>query len=170
MLGEVHEMSDFLKVKFELDGLDRCVEVRADELLLETLRERFDRTSVRGMCGIGVCGTCTVALDGRAVSSCLTLSAQAEGRSVTTPEGDDPEHAEIDRIQRAFLDHAAYQCSFCIPGMVATVRTALASEPSASVAELREALGGNLCRCGTYQWVLDALRAIQGETSGEGAT
>lgn len=161
-------MSEYLEVSIALDGQTRDASVRGDELLLETLRERFGRTSVRGTCGIGLCGTCTVQLDGRAVSSCLTLAAQADGRTVRTPEGDDPANAELDDIQRAFVEHAAYQCSFCIPGMVATVRSVLALEPDADVETLREALGGNLCRCGTYQWVLDALRALRGESQGEG--
>lgn len=161
-------MSEHLDVSIELDGRTQQASVRGDELLLETLRERFGRTSVRGTCGIGLCGTCTVELDGRAVSSCLTLAVQADGRAVRTPEGDDPANTELDAVQRAFVEHAAYQCSFCIPGMVATVRSVLAVEPDASVETLREALGGNLCRCGTYQWVLDALRALRGEIEDEG--
>lgn len=161
-------MSDRFDVTIDLDGREARASVRGDELLLEALRERFGRTGVRGTCGIGLCGTCTVELDGRAVSSCLTLAVQADGRSVRTAEGDDPAHAELDPVQRAFVAHAAYQCSFCIPGMVATVRSVLAVEPDADVARLREALGGNLCRCGTYQWVLDALHALTGEERGEG--
>jgi aerobic-type carbon monoxide dehydrogenase small subunit (CoxS/CutS family) len=152
-----------VRVAIELDGEACAVDVRTDELLLETLRDRLDRTSVRGMCGIGLCGTCTVELDGRAVSSCLTLAVQADARSVRTPEGAAPDTSELDEVQQAFLEHSAYQCSFCIPGMVATVRALLASEPDADADRVREELGGNLCRCGTYQWVLDAVRALTGD-------
>jgi aerobic-type carbon monoxide dehydrogenase small subunit (CoxS/CutS family) len=153
-----------VQVAIELDGERSAVSVRSDELLLETLRERFDRTSVRGMCGIGLCGTCTVELDGRAVSSCLTLTVQADERAVHTPEGAAPAKSDLDAVQQAFLEHSAYQCSYCIPGMVTTVRALLRSEPDADAERVREELGGNLCRCGTYQWVLDAVRALTGES------
>jgi aerobic-type carbon monoxide dehydrogenase small subunit (CoxS/CutS family) len=142
-------------VRIDLNGEQRHVAVRPGEVLIETLRDRFDCTSVRGTCGIGMCGTCTVQLDGRAVSSCLLLTEQVDGRAVRTSEGL-CSTGTLDEVQQAFVDRQAYQCSFCIPGMVMTLRALKDEEPDADAARAREALGGNLCRCGTYPWVLDA--------------
>ena len=148
-----------VSVRLELNGDNRTVQVRAGELLLDTLRERLDCTSVRGSCGLGVCGTCTVQVDGRAVSSCLLLTQQVEGRTVRTSEGLCA-GGELDEVQQAFVDHEAYQCSFCIPGMVMTLRALKDEEPDAGVERAREVLAGNLCRCGTYPWVLEAARDL----------
>lgn len=142
-------------VRIDLNGQPRAVPVREGEVLLETLRERLACTSVRGACGIGMCGTCTVQVDGRAISSCLMLTEQVDGRTVRTSEGLGA-GGELDEVQQAFVDHEAYQCSFCIPGMVMTLRALKDEEPEADAGRAREVLGGNLCRCGSYAWVLDA--------------
>lgn len=138
---------------------DHDVEPHDGEVLIETLRG-LGCGSVRGTCGIGVCGTCTVLVDGEAVSSCLLLTDQVVGREVRTSEGLIAEDGALDPVQDAFVRHQAYQCSFCIPGMVMTVRALLDRGEQVTVEEAREELGGNLCRCGSYPWILEAVREL----------
>lgn len=153
-------------VRFTVNAEVVTVNVPGAETLLQTLRDRLGLRSVRYACGIGVCGTCSVLLDERSVSSCLTLTATVGDRAVRTAEGFDPD----ERIVRAFVECGAFQCSYCIPGMVVTTAGMLASTPGLGVRELREALGGNLCRCGSYPQVLEAVQQIAGpvESRAEG--
>jgi aerobic-type carbon monoxide dehydrogenase small subunit (CoxS/CutS family) len=147
-------------VRLLVNGEEREVAARSDEMLLEVLR-REGFASVRETCGIGVCGACTVLLDGRPVSGCLLLAKAAEGEPITTVEGlgdDDP-------VQRAFEAARAFQCGYCTPGMILTAKALLAEAPSPSESEIREALAGNLCRCGCYVKIVDAVCLA---ASGEG--
>jgi aerobic-type carbon monoxide dehydrogenase small subunit (CoxS/CutS family) len=150
------------EITLHVNGQARSVAVRNDELLLKTLRREFGLTSVRSTCGIGICGSCTVLLDGRIVSSCLMLSLMADGRAITTSEGLVSDDGQLDAVQAAFVRHGAYQCSFCIPATVLAVRAYLDETPTASAAGLREYLAGNLCRCGTYPQILDAAMDVAG--------
>jgi aerobic-type carbon monoxide dehydrogenase small subunit (CoxS/CutS family) len=134
-------------VALTLNGRPAELDVRTDEMLLEALR-RQGLNSVRETCAIGVCGACTLLLDGVPVSGCLTLAATAAGREITTVEGLD----ESDAVLRAFNDAHAFQCGWCTPGFVLTVK---AMQPGDDV---REALGGNLCRCGCYVKIEEAVR------------
>jgi aerobic-type carbon monoxide dehydrogenase small subunit (CoxS/CutS family) len=131
-----------------LNGRATTLDVRTDEMLLEALRRQGLR-SVRETCAIGVCGACTVLVDREPVSGCLTLAATVAGREITTVEGLD----ESDPVLRAFNDAHAFQCGWCTPGFVLTVK---AMRPSDDV---KEALGGNLCRCGCYVKIEEAVRA-----------
>lgn len=146
-------------VTITVNDTEHVVDVHDGELLIETLRA-LGCTSVRGTCGIGVCGTCTVHVDGAAASACLLLTEQVVGREVRTSEGLVGPRGELDEVQAAFVRHQAYQCSFCIPGMVMTLRALLDREAQPSVTEAREELGGNLCRCGTYPSILAAVQAL----------
>jgi aerobic-type carbon monoxide dehydrogenase small subunit (CoxS/CutS family) len=139
-------------------------EISDSDYLLETLRE-LGLTSVRGTCGIGICGTCTVLVDGRAISSCITLTAIHEGREIVTSEGLLDAKGALDEVQERFVEKNAFQCSYCIPAMVLTVRAYLdgTDEPTAEGA--REALAGNLCRCGSYPQVLEALEDLMPKDS-----
>jgi aerobic-type carbon monoxide dehydrogenase small subunit (CoxS/CutS family) len=150
------------EIVFDLNGRQRRLRVADDETLLAALRETFGLTSVRGTCGIGICGTCTVMVDGRVVSSCIMLARQVAGRSVTTAEGL-VDGGRLDEVQQAFVDRGAYQCSFCIPAMTLTVRACLDEQPDATVETVREQLAGNLCRCGTYPQILDAVARLVGD-------
>jgi aerobic-type carbon monoxide dehydrogenase small subunit (CoxS/CutS family) len=134
-------------VELVLNGRPATLETRADEMLIEPLR-RHGLRSVRATCGIGVCGSCTVLLDGEPVSGCLLLAAQAAGREVTTVEGLD----EAYPVVRAFNEAHAFQCGWCTPGFVLTVKAMRPGE------HVREALGGNLCRCGSYLKIEEAVR------------
>jgi aerobic-type carbon monoxide dehydrogenase small subunit (CoxS/CutS family) len=138
-----------------LNGAEVVLEARPDESLLAVLRAHGLR-SVRSSCEIGVCGACTVLLEGEAVSSCLLRAPLASGREVLTMEGVGPE----DRVARAFMEYGAYQCGYCSPGFILTIKSLLAENPQPTEAELKEALGGNLCRCGSYTKILTAARAV----------
>jgi aerobic-type carbon monoxide dehydrogenase small subunit (CoxS/CutS family) len=134
-----------VKIDLRLNGRAATLEARTDETLLSALR-REGLLSVRETCGIGVCGACTVLLDGEPATGCLTLAPQVAGREVTTVEGLD----EADPVKRAFADAHAFQCGWCTPGFVLTVKAATKGEPVD--------LGGNLCRCGCYVKIEEAVR------------
>lgn len=144
--------------QLHVNGREQDVAPHDGEVLLETLRG-LGCGSVRGTCGIGICGTCTVQVDGDAVSSCLMLTEQAFGRQVRTSEGL-VDGGVLDDVQDAFVRTQAYQCSYCIPGMVMTVRALLDRGEPVTVEQVREELAGNLCRCGSYPQVLEAVREI----------
>lgn len=150
-----------MSVSLTVDDRPVDVDVPVQETLLQTLRDRLDHTAPRGTCQIGVCGTCTVLLDGKATSSCITLTAQAQGREVTTPEGLRGADGRLSDVQEAFVRKGAYQCSFCIPAMALSVHAALADDSVENTVEsIREYLAGNLCRCGTYPEVLQAVSEV----------
>jgi aerobic-type carbon monoxide dehydrogenase small subunit (CoxS/CutS family) len=141
-----------VNVELILNGRAAVFDVRSDEMLLGVLR-RAGLLSVRETCAIGVCGACTVLLDGEPVSGCLTLAAQAAGREVTTVEG-----LAGDRVQRAFAEAHAFQCGWCTPGFVLAAKRLLELNPSPSDEQIAEGLGGNLCRCGSYVKIAEAVR------------
>ncbi len=153
------EASDTVNVRLQVNGDVHDVEIHADETLVETLRRRFGLRAVRATCGIGICGTCTVQVDGRAASSCLLLTQQLGDREIVTSEGlvDD---GTLSDVQQAFLERRAYQCSYCIPGMVVAVDACMRNRPDVTLEELREELAGNLCRCGTYPQILEAAHDL----------
>jgi aerobic-type carbon monoxide dehydrogenase small subunit (CoxS/CutS family) len=141
-------------VELLLNGRRVEFEAGAGETLLAALRRDGGLRSVRATCGIGVCGACTVLLDGQPVSACLMLAPQAAGREVTTVEGlpqDDP-------VPRAFGEARAFQCGYCTPGMILTASSLLREEPNPSDEQVAEALGGNLCRCSCYPRIFEAVR------------
>jgi len=129
--------------------------------LLELLRTEAGAPEVKLGCGEGVCGTCTVLLDGEPVNSCLVFAVQAEGHEVTTVRGLVADSEELHPLQRSFLEHAGSQCGFCTPGMLLTAKWYLDGHPAASRDELRAALAGNLCRCTGYTKILDAVEAYR---------
>ena len=142
--GEVHQLS---------------VEPRVT--LVDALRDRIGLTGTKSVCGRGACGACTVLLDGMAVCSCLTLAHEASGRSITTIEGLSANGA-LSSLQEAFVAADALQCGFCTSGMVLSCKVLLDHNPKPSRAEIRAAVAGNLCRCGTYPHVFDAVERAAG--------
>jgi len=152
-------------VSLTVNGRAEVVDTDGSETLLEALRRDLLLTSVREACGIGVCGSCTVLLDGKPVSSCLFLAALADGRSVETVESLAPDGG-LHPIQQAFVDHTAFQCSFCTPGFLLATKALLEENPRPSPDEVRHYLAGNLCRCGSYTQieaaVLDAAERLGG--------
>jgi aerobic-type carbon monoxide dehydrogenase small subunit (CoxS/CutS family) len=140
-------------VRLTLNGKAVDLDARSDEMLLGVLRAA-GLLSVRETCGIGVCGACTVLLDGAPVSGCLVFARAAEGREVTTVEG----LGGDDAVQRAFASGHAFQCGYCTPGMILTAKAFLAETPSPTEEEIRVALAGNLCRCGSYVKIIEAIK------------
>jgi aerobic-type carbon monoxide dehydrogenase small subunit (CoxS/CutS family) len=147
-----------VRIELQLNGAPAELECEADEMLMDVLR-REGLASVRMTCGIGVCGACTVLIDGEPLSGCLTLAPQVDGRDVTTVEG----LGGADPVQRGFIDAHAFQCGWCTAGFVLTAKALLAEKPNPSQQEIVEALGGNLCRCGSYVKIIDAVRRAASE-------
>jgi carbon-monoxide dehydrogenase small subunit len=146
-----------LPVSFILNGAHVHLEVEPNTTLLQALRDQAFATDVKYGCGEGVCGTCTVLLDGETVNSCLTLTVQADGCEITTVTGLVGSEGEMHPVQSAFLACGASQCGFCTPGMVLTACEFLGEHKNPTREEIRLALEGNLCRCTGYTQILDAV-------------
>jgi carbon-monoxide dehydrogenase small subunit len=144
-------------VALSVNGQQRTLQVPAHHTLLRVLRDELDLTGTKECCTEGECGACTVLVDGRSVDSCLVLAAELDGTEVTTIEG--LAEGELDPLQHAFLETGAVQCGFCIPGMVVAARAFLAETAAPTRAEVLEAMSGNLCRCGGYERIVDAVLA-----------
>ena len=158
-----------MKAAFEVNGESVEVDVEPRLSLADCLRDVLGLTGTHLGCEHGVCGACTVIVDGRAVRSCLTLAVQADGERITTVEGLSPE-AGLSPLQAAFRKHHALQCGFCTPGMVTTAHALLSEEPDADADRVREVLSGNICRCTGYVPIIEAVleaRAAYRKTEGE---
>jgi carbon-monoxide dehydrogenase small subunit len=143
-------------MKFELNGKAVEAKVPARTTLADCLRHHLMQTGTHVGCEHGVCGACTVIVDGEAVRSCLMLAAQAEGTKVTTVEGLSGD-SELTALQKAFRKHHALQCGFCTPGMLTTAHALLSEEPEAGRERIREVLSGNICRCTGYIAIIEAV-------------
>ena len=129
--------------------------------LAYTLRETLGYTGTKISCDHGACGACTVLINGRPVLSCMTLTVECDGNSVTTIEGlEDPQTGKLHPIQQAFIDHTAFQCGFCTPGIIMSTKALLDENPSPSEQEIKEALTGHYCRCISHYHVLDAVKDV----------
>jgi aerobic-type carbon monoxide dehydrogenase small subunit (CoxS/CutS family) len=144
------------EVKLRVNETTVACDVPDDEVLLDTLRDRLDLRSVRYCCGIGVCGTCTVLLDGHSIRSCITFAVQADGAEISTVEGL-ADGAELHPLQDEFAEKQGLQCGYCTPGMLMRASEILAGNPDPSPAEVREAIASNLCRCTGYQFIVEAV-------------
>ena len=145
-----------MKIPFELNGRPVAPEVEARMTLADCIRHELRQTGTHVGCEHGVCGACTVIVDGAAVRSCLMLAVQADGANVTTVEGLSRDDA-LTPLQAAFRKHHALQCGFCTPGMLTTAHALLSDEPHADKARIREVLSGNLCRCTGYIAIVEAV-------------
>ena len=145
-----------MRIAFELNGRTVQPEVEPRLTLADCIRHELRQTGTHVGCEHGVCGACTVIVDGAAVRSCLMLAVQAEGAAVTTVEGLSRDEA-LSPLQAAFRKHHALQCGFCTPGMLTTAHALLSDEPDADKARIREVLSGNLCRCTGYIAIVDAV-------------
>ena len=139
-----------------VNGRDRRATIAPHRTLLDVLRADLGLTGTKECCLVGECGACTVLLDGRSVDSCLVLALEADGADVLTVEGLSRD-GRLDPLQQAFLDHAAAQCGFCIPGQLVSARALLRANPAPTRAEVEDGLAGNLCRCAGYEQIIEAV-------------
>ena len=170
------EVPSISKVSFTVNGMRRELELDTRTTLLDALRERLLLPGTKKGCDQGQCGACTVIVDGRRITSCLTLAVMHEGHSITTIEGlgtlENPHP-----MQRAFVKHDGYQCGYCTPGQICSavavldeIKAGIPSHatadltalPQASAAEFRERMSGNICRCGAYSNIVDAITEVAG--------
>ena len=148
-----------VKLTLTVNGADATTNVEPRVTLLDALRNYLDVTGCKRVCDRGTCGACTVLLDGKTVYACTTLALEAQGKKVRTAEslvdGD-----KIDKVPAAFVKADAQQCGFCTPGFVVSMYAAFQDNPNASPGEIENALSGNICRCGTYEQMRDAIAAL----------
>ncbi|OYT51451.1 MAG: (2Fe-2S)-binding protein [Desulfurococcales archaeon ex4484_204] len=154
---EVVEEYPDIKVRITVNGVEREVMVKPYERLIDVLRYKLGLLSVKEGCGRGECGTCVVIMDGHLVPSCMVLAIRANGREVVTLEGLAPE-GMIHAVQKAFLDTLGVQCGFCFPGVILATKWLLDRNPDPSDEEIKDALGGQLCRCGSYLRFVEAVK------------
>lgn len=150
------DVTQRIAVSLRVNGADHEITTAPDETLLNALRRELHLFGVREGCGIGMCGACTVLVDGKPMSACLMLAGLSAGRDIVTVEG----LADGDRlhpIQQAFVDHTAFQCSYCTPGFILTTKALLEENVAPTACDIREYLAGNLCRCGSYVKIIDAV-------------
>jgi carbon-monoxide dehydrogenase small subunit len=157
-------------VTVPVNGMDCSARVEDRLTLADFLRQDCNLTGTHLGCEHGVCGACTVLLDGDPVRSCLMFAAQAVGHEVTTIEGLSPADGSLSSVQQAFRDAHGLQCGFCTPGFVVTVTALLAENPQPSDEDIRTALSGNLCRCTGYQGIVEAVRIASGRPTSTAPT
>lgn len=146
-------------IKLTINGEEKSLEVEPRVTLLDALRNRLDLTGSKKVCDRGTCGACTVLLDDKAVYACSILAIEAQGHKITTIEGlGSPE--KLSPIQAAFVEHDAQQCGFCTPGFVVACTAFVKQHPNATLEDVRAGLGGNLCRCGTYAGIVEAVLQV----------
>jgi len=151
-----------MEIELNINGQNRRLDVAPGVTLLEALRDYAGLTGTKYGCGEGQCGACTVLIDGRAARSCILSAASAAGRKIVTIEGLAAGQA-LHPVQQAFLDHAAFQCGFCTPGMILGAVALLDQDPNPTASRIREELQGHICRCGAYPRIVDAVRAAASE-------
>jgi aerobic carbon-monoxide dehydrogenase small subunit len=142
------------EVRFRLNGAQVSAQIAPHESLVEVLQDNFGLYGARESCGQGMCGCCTILVDGRAVSGCLYLARLAENSSVETIEGG----TELDAVQQAFIESGAFQCGFCTLGFIMMTRQLLEEHPEPDEDVIKHYLSGNLCRCGAYPEIIEAVK------------
>ena len=154
------------EIALTVNGRARRARVPARMTLVDFLRDELRLTGTHTGCEHGVCGACSVLLDGTPVRSCLIFAVQAEGASITTVEGLAPEPGGLSVLQDCFWETHALQCGFCTPGMLIAAQALLASTPAPTEEDIREAISGNLCRCTGYKQIVEAVQLAAGRLSG----
>lgn len=152
-----------IPVEIMVNGAPRRALIEPRTTLVDFLREHCGLTGTHVGCEHGICGACSVLLDGDPVRACCLFAVQAEGMAVTTVEGLAPARGELSALQDAFLECHAMQCGYCTPGMLVACTDLLARVPHPSEAQIRDAIGGNICRCTGYQQIVDAVKLASGQ-------
>jgi aerobic-type carbon monoxide dehydrogenase small subunit (CoxS/CutS family) len=150
-----------MKIPVRVNGEAVELEARSDEMLLDVLRRELRLLSVRQTCGVGVCGVCTALVNGEPISACITLAPLVRGAEITTVEG----LGGNDPVQDAFVEAQAFQCGYCTPGLILTTKRLLEEDPDPPTEKIRTYLGGNICRCGCYAKIEDAVNLAAAEAS-----
>ncbi|HXZ38678.1 MAG TPA: (2Fe-2S)-binding protein [Thermodesulfobacteriota bacterium] len=150
-----------VNINLMVNGEDWELEVHPQTTLLELLRDHLHLTGTKEGCGLGDCGTCIVLMEGQPVNSCLVLAVDADRRKITTVEGLE-QNGQLHPLQEKFLEKGAVQCGFCSPAMVLSAKSLLDRNPAPREEEIKEALSGVLCRCGSYKKIIEAVRAAGG--------
>ncbi len=146
-----------MRIQLIINGAAHEVEAGPLETLLSVLRDRLKLTGTKDGCGEGVCGACTVLLDGRPVSSCLLIASYAEGKNITTIEGIGS-NGNLHPLQKSFIENGAFQCGYCTPGMILMAKALLDEKPNPSREEIRRFMAGNICRCTGYFEIVQAVK------------
>jgi aerobic-type carbon monoxide dehydrogenase small subunit (CoxS/CutS family) len=152
-------------IRFRLNGRPVSVQADGPRMLLWALRTDLELTGTKYGCGMGMCGACTVMVDGRVVPSCLTDVASVQGKDVTTIEGL-ARNGRLHPLQQSFIDHGAFQCGYCTPGMLMHACALLRSTPHPTREQVVQSMEGNLCRCGAHQRIIAAIQAAAGRGGG----
>jgi aerobic-type carbon monoxide dehydrogenase small subunit (CoxS/CutS family) len=158
-----------MRIDMTLNGVARVMDVEEHHTLLDALRDDVGLTGTKECCLVGECGACTIRLNGRIVDSCLVLAAEADGGELITVEGLAPEPGRLSRLQSAFLEKGAVQCGFCIPGQLMAGDEILREHAHPTRAQVEEGIAGNLCRCGCYYQIVEAIEAAAEGRAGEQA-
>lgn len=154
-------------ITLNVNGKEYPLEVKANEILLNVLRDRLGLMGTKYGCGIGECGACTVLLDGKAILSCQSLAFTADGKKITTIEG--LEHnGSLHPLQQAFIDEGAVQCGYCTPGMILSAKALLDTKPDPSDQEIKQAIRGNFCRCTGYTNIIRAIKTASEKIKDQG--
>ena len=152
-------------IGFRLNGQPTTLDTDDGRTLLWVLRTDLGLTGTKYGCGVGLCGSCTVVLDGKAVRSCRTSLADVQGKEVTTIEGL-AKGGKLHPIQQAFVDHGGFQCGYCTPGMIMNAYGLLLADPHPSREKVGDAMEGNLCRCSAYKRILEAIESVSRKEGG----
>ena len=147
------------KVTLNVNNKSYELEIEPNRILSDVLREDLGLTGTKKSCNMGVCGSCTILLDGKAVLSCLMLAVDGVESKITTIEGL-ADGKKLDKIQEAFVDKGAVQCGFCTPGMILSAKALLSENPKPTEGEIRRAIAGNLCRCTGYAKIVEAIKSV----------
>lgn len=145
-------------IETKINGTSHRLEVEPYWTLLDVIRNVFRLTGAKDNCGMGECGSCTVIMDGKAIFSCLTLAVRADRKEILTIEGL-ARGEELHPLQKAFIDHGAFQCGYCTSGMILSSKALLDDNPNPSEEEIRRGISGNLCRCTGYNMVVEAIQS-----------
>ena len=154
-------------MRLEINGREYVVNAEPSTTLLDLLRDRLDMTGSKRVCNRGFCGACTVRLDGKTVNACSTLAIDAVGKKVATIEGEAGPNGELSELQQAFVKCDALQCGYCTPGMVMASAALLDKNPSPNRDEIKDGIAGNICRCGTYQNIFEAVESCAKKGGGK---
>jgi len=156
--GHVRRAKQTIPVTFTVNGRQHEMDVEPHELLLDVVRNRLGLTGAKRSCDMQVCGTCTLLLDGRPVSSCTLPAFEARGRDILTIEGL-AQQGKLHPLQQAFIEKGGFQCGFCTPGMLLTAKTMLAENPNPTEEDVIQFMQGNLCRCTGYKKIVESILA-----------